>query len=315
MSTNRSKTKGYVFAYINPDTDGVCSSLGYSFLKRAASGDEYTPVVFGNLNDETLFVLEHYGVCTPVHLSQIPPDGVIAVVDTHHRNQLPPNLPFENVVEIVDHHPTGDMDAFPNAKIHNEQVGAVATIITERIRSASLAPDAKIAGLLAAAIISNTVNFNAPSTSERDKLSLKWLQNYVHIDQNFISAMFDARSTISTRDTKQLLVSDYKEFTIGNTKIGIAQLETAHLSDFISRADLPNCLAELKLSLELAHIILNGIDILRNTSTVVAIDSETRLLLQSAIGAPFDGMIATFPRILLRKTDLVPQLKMILENR
>lgn len=314
MTLKAVKNKGYVFSYINPDTDGMCSSIGYSFLKRATTGEEFVPVVFGKPNDEILFVLQYFGVDTPMQVSKIEPDSSIVIVDTHHKNQLPQDIPFENVIEILDHHPAGDIDTFPHAKIQNEKVGAVATLITEKIMACSLHPDVKIAGILSAAIISNTLNFSAPSTSERDKIAFAFLQNYVNINQEFIKAMFKTRSNISSQGTEEVLLSDYKEFTIRGIKIGISQLEIIDVSDFIRRPDLLNCIAKLKTSRSLNHFIFNGIDILKHISILVAIDSGTQKFLEVGFGARFENHVAIFPRILLRKTDFVPKLRMFLEN-
>lgn len=306
--------KGYVFAYINPDTDGVCSSIAYSYLMHTTVCEEYAPVMFGTQNSETVFVLKRFGVDPPTKVSEIAPNSPIVILDTHHKNQLPPTIPFENVVEVIDHHPQGDVDAFPKARIQNEEVGAVATLIAERVKSASLNPDMKIAGILAAATISNTINFCAPSTSERDKAAFKWLHNYVRIDDEFINAMFRARSSILDRDTEEVLTSDYKEFTIGNRKIGISQLEATDVASLNERRDLLSCLKRLRSLLGLDDLVFNGIDVLRRESIIVAVEPDTRILLEMALGVKFEDAIVVIPRILLRKTDIVPRLKLLLKE-
>src|SRR3972149_5302242 len=121
----------FVLAYVNPDTDGVCSSIGYSYLKRLTAGEHFLPVIFGSLNSETHFVLNYFEVEPPLSNPEISMDSKIAIVDTHHVGQLPSSLPLQNVIEILDHHPAGNPAAFPNAMIQNENLGAVATIIAE----------------------------------------------------------------------------------------------------------------------------------------------------------------------------------------
>jgi len=314
LHATQEQAKGYVFGYINPDTDGVCSSIGYSFLVNSTTRNEYMPVVFGDFNNETIFVLEYFNIEKPQLVSEFPAGVSLAIVDTHHKNQLPANIPFERVKEIIDHHPAGDSSAFPNAKIQNELVGAAATLITERIMSASVNPDYKVAGLLCAAIISNTLNFTAPSTSVRDKVALNWLKKYTNIDEEFIYKMFKARSDILNQATENILTSDYKAFKIGDISLGITQLETIGLSEFIQRPDLIEIITKLKSHYQVDHFFFNGVDIFQKKSTLIAVGTETQRILSDAIGANFNGITAVFSRILLRKTDLIPQLKNYLET-
>jgi manganese-dependent inorganic pyrophosphatase len=308
------KNKGYIFAYVNPDTDGVCSSIGYANFIHSTLGDNYLPIYFGNLNSETIFVLDYFNIELPLKISKIDPNKLIIIVDTHQRNQLPLTIPYEKVIEIIDHHPTGDENTFPNARIQNEEVGAVGTLIAEKMKRASFNPDRSIAGLIAAAIISNTLNFSAPSTSDRDKQAFTWLQKYVRIDDSFINSMIETRSLVSKMSTSEAILSDYKEFNFGNLKIGISQLETTNLTDFISRPDLSDCLMNLKGSLNLDHFFLNGIDVLQHFSIIVANDPKTKLILTKAIDAKFNNDIAKFSHILLRKKDLIPPLKSLFEK-
>jgi len=309
-----SRKTGYVFSYVNPDTDGVCSSIAYAFLARATGRDEYVPVVFGNLNKETKFVLRHFGVPAPTVITVVPLDSAIAIVDTHHKNQLPADTHFANVVEVIDHHPAGNIELFPNARIQNERVGAVATLIAERIKNVSAGPSVEIYGILAAAIISNTLNFGAPSTTDRDHGAFNWLHNYVNIGPEFIRGMFEARSNIGEMTTEEVLLSDYKEFVLGNVRVGISQLETLSLSNFLARGDLFTSIDGVRRSKALDHFIFNGVDIENHTSMIVVVEAKTQRVLEVALGAKFDDKCTSFERILLRKTDIVPQLRVFFER-
>ena len=59
------KANGYVVSYVNPDTDGVCTSIAYSYFKRLAENELYLPIFFGRLQPETIFVLDHFGIEAP----------------------------------------------------------------------------------------------------------------------------------------------------------------------------------------------------------------------------------------------------------
>jgi len=306
-------SNNYVFAYINPDTDGVCSAIAYSYLKRATTGEKYLPVVFGSLNKETLFVLNYFNVALPIINPELPEVCKIVIVDTHHINQLPANIPLHNVTEILDHHPAGNPESFPNARIQNETVGAVATLIAEKIKANSLNPDSTIAGILIAAIISNTIDFSAPSTSSRDRDAAKWLSKFTQIDSAFVQQLFNSRTEETNKPTRDILLADYKEFMIGNMMFGVSQVETVNLRGITERSDLLLSLEEIRIEKNLDHIVLNGIDLVRKISVLVCPHSTTQKILHVAIGANFRNGFAEFERILLRKTDLIPKLQTLLQ--
>ena len=133
--------RGYVFSYVNPDTDGVASAMGYAFLRRAFDDADFQPLIWGDINVETGLVLDHFRMSVPARGRDLPPGAELVLVDTHHPAQLASQVNPLRVVEIIDHHPGGSPEAFPNAIIQNEVVGAAATLLTERIVRHDLDPE------------------------------------------------------------------------------------------------------------------------------------------------------------------------------
>jgi manganese-dependent inorganic pyrophosphatase len=296
---------GYVFGYINPDSDGVCSSIGYEFYS-ANIEKNFRAVIFGSINNETKFILRKLDILIPEMNPRINPLCQIAIVDTHDRRQLPFQINLQNVVEVIDHHPYGNALDFPNAEIQNEKVGAVATLITERIKALKVKPTEKVAGVLGYAIISNTLNFKAPSATERDKKALEWLSGFKNVSSKSIKEMFTERSFIGDKSTDEILKSDYKQFTISNKEVGISQLETTNPSAFINRKDIRNAFSKIINLYKIDYFFVNVVSVLENSSILIAFDTDTKKILEKAVGAKFDKSESRFPKILLRKTDLVP---------
>lgn len=297
------KAMKYVFPYINPDTDGVCATLSYSFLNN-----DFTPVIFGNFDNETMFVLNSLEIDYPKQVNKISNNSKIALVDTHHIAQLP-QINFDNVIEVIDHHPAGDSDKLPNAKIQNEEVGSVCTLITERIIERGIIPTRKIAGLLSFAIISNTLNFTAPSSTQRDEKALEWLSNYIIISEESILGMFKARSDISEFETYDLLLSNNKVFEIENKKISIIQLELAELETLISRTDFKEAILKVQSKKQSDYCLFSGVDIIKRQSVVIVPREIEKELIRNAMNIDFINDIAIVNRILLRKTDFVPSIQ------
>lgn len=61
----------YVVGHKNPDTDSICTAIAYANLKTKITGETYEPRRAGQLNEETQYVLEHFGVKVPLLLSDL----------------------------------------------------------------------------------------------------------------------------------------------------------------------------------------------------------------------------------------------------
>lgn len=306
------RQSGCVTSYINPDTDGICSGIAYAnYIKH--KGKNYLPVYFGELDKETEFVLKKLEVSSPQKVSTVNEYDEIVIVDTHHVAQLSKEIPLDKVVEIIDHHPDGNPESFPNAKIQNDKIGAACTIIAERMKKENIIPDAKISGLISLAIISNTLNFTAPSTSQRDRDALEWLSGFCEITNELIREMFEARSNVSSVPSRELIKGNLKEFNWGDYKVGISQVEMTDINVIVERPDFLNSLLNVKQSLRLNYIFFTGVNILRRSSTIFCPNQETLNIINKGMG--FDSSKTTFEvdRILLRKTDFIPKLKHFFE--
>ncbi len=300
-----------VLSYVNPDTDGVCCAIGYSALHT-----DFEPIYLGALDNETRFVLDLFGIKEPRKVERVDAEAIIALVDTHHLAQLPKELNPQNVVEIVDHHPAGDIAAFPNARIQNEPVGAACTLIAEKLRQYTENVSASIAGILSLGIVSNTINFTAPSTSERDTAVFRWLSDRVTIDDALIMRMFKAKSDIEGISTLTLLESALKVFKFSERSLGISQVEVADTDSLILRTELVKSLEAMRIVKGLDYCILSAINIMDHTTTLVPSNRESAVIVQNALGVTFLDGLCRVDRIILRKTDLVPKIARVLsENR
>ncbi len=165
------------------------------------------------------------------------------------------------------------------------------------------------------AIVSNTLNFSAPSTSQRDKDSLQWLSQFVKISDDVIKQMFEARSDVSEISSQKIIEGSLKEFNWGRTKVGIVQVEMTDIQTIIERHDFLNSLVSVKKNLSLDYILFTGVNILKRNSTIFCPDNDTLKVVNE--GMNFNSNQTTFEvdRILLRKTDFIPQLKIYFESK
>ncbi len=298
------ETNCYVIPYQNPDLDGVASAIAYATLKCASGARSYKAAYFGQLNTQTEFSLAHFGMEWPVVLASIPVRQFI-LVDTHHVNQLPSGFQCQSVIEIVDHHPGGDPEAFPNASIQNETVGAVATLIAEKFFKSSLPISPEIAGMLACAIVSNTINFAAPSATERDRIAFERLKTHCSISESLVTELFRATFPIDNKTSLECIQEDVKIFVFGNARVGLSQLEAIGIQGLVYRSDFAEAMSRFKSEHHLEHLLFNGVDLAQKVSWVQVDSFQSATLFSKVLDVQLLGNAVCMDRIILRKSDLV----------
>jgi manganese-dependent inorganic pyrophosphatase len=304
-----------VTTYRNPDLDGVASAIVWAALLARNDDLDAIPVFFGTLDSETRLVLDALRFQQPLELlSTCPVVEQIYVVDTHDASQLDPSVSTEKVIAILDHHQSGDQSDFPNATLDNQPVGAVATLLAETVESRITPLEPAFLQLLNTAIISNTLNFAAPSTTERDTNAHSWLSAKAPLPNTLAEQMSMQRSVLHP-NTSALLERNLKLYTISGHRIGIVQVEGSHTQTLLSRSELPFALEALRGQFSVHHIFLSVVDTATNITFLYAADQQIKILLEQRLDLHFMGNVASSPRILLRKTDLVPLLITSLEER
>lgn len=293
-----------IVAYQNPDLDGVACALALESLEAPT----WSARVLGRIDEETDIVLRSLCLPRPPSLDNWCDIDRVWLVDTHHPLQLPADLPEELVVRITDHHLGGAASRYPNAEIQNDLVGAAATLVAERFLKESVAPSNAIAQLLQAAILSNTLDFRAPATSERDRQAYEKLRAISPLSSDVVARMKAARSTLLNLSTKELLNRDTKLFTSANGKvIAISQLESDGALSLLERANLTNDLLAFGESRGSSAVVLNLVDTSLCKSAIVTTDVSLRVVLGQHLGAPADNAgVIHCNRLLQRKTDIVP---------
>ena len=276
----------------------------------ALLGEGWRPVLLGGISGETEYALSQSGLERPALADRIAGEE-IALVDTHHLAQLPLDFPVERVTLIVDHHPKGDDSAFPSARIVNEPVGAAATLLAPQWLARQDA-DPRLLKLIAFAILSNTLNFSAPSTAARDREVYARLTRRISLTEEEIGAMFAQRAEVLALGLEAALTSDLKQFdTHSRGRMGIAQLELYDLLSLIDPEQAEGALARAAQARGLSCLLFNGVDIRAGKSLVVCANEESRRAAEALLGLPFPTRCQVVNRILLRKTDFLPTMEQI----
>lgn len=265
--------------------------------------------IFGSIGEETMFILKQLNI--PMVNKEVLFDETekIVLVDTHHKAQLPVDFPYNKVVLIIDHHPNGDDELFPIANIQNQKIGAAASLVAEMYIKRNII-DIPMLKLLAFAILSNTLNFFAPSTTEFDKNIFKQIDDIVSIDVELIDKMLEQRSLILKEDIYHALCADFKMFDTKIGRVGISQIEAYNLGNMIDISKCVIALQQIASEKELNYCLFNGVDIKSKKSFVISANNQSQKLLCSLFQLKECDKCYIFDKILLRKTDFIPQLNM-----
>lgn len=303
------KNQTLVTTYTNPDLDGVACAIAYAeFLQKR--NRKAIAAFFGVVHREARFALKTFAVPQPEHAEKILlKNPSITLVDASDTRGISEKINPVNVIEIIDHRKRNEADKFPNATVHIELVGAAATMIAEKFLHEHISISPTSAALLYSAIVSNTVNFQADVTTDRDKKMARWLLTFFSLPKNYVHEMFMAKSVFeeSLIDT---IRNDFATFVLNGITIGIGQLEMMNGENFVNgeRNDLEVILKKMKAEKKLNTAFLSVIDVEKRGNTFLAIDALSKKLLTEILGVRFSKNIAQKDGIIMRKT-IVPLLQ------
>jgi len=151
----------------------------------------------------------------------------VIMVDHNEFSQAVEGIEQARILEIIDHHRIGTIETEQPILFRNHPVGSTATIINRLFEEKGLIPEPKIAGIMCAAILSDTLVFKSPTCTPEDVRAAKKLAEIANIDINeFGPEMFKAGTSLEGKTVEEIFYTDFKEFTINNYKIGIGQVNT-----------------------------------------------------------------------------------------
>ena len=156
----------------------------------------------------------------------------VILVDHNEFSQSVKSIEKADLLEIVDHHRISDIVTSRPIAFRNEIIGSTAAIIASIYFENQMEIPKRLAGLLLGAIISDTLKFKSPTTTEKDRGIAKVLAEIANLDIDaFAKEMFKLTSNISNRAVKDLIRQDIKKFEIDGKKVMIAQVIAYQVED------------------------------------------------------------------------------------
>lgn len=297
----------YVFGHKNPDTDSIVAAIAYAELKRQF-GENWKPVRIGSINSETELVLKRFGVDVPEEISSVKGSKVI-LVDHNEFEQSADDIKEAEIIEVIDHHKmkfSWDKPIY----ILTKPVGSTSTIIAEKYIEQGVEITEEIAGLLLSGILSDTVIFKSPTTTEEDKNIAKKLAEISGVSMNeWGIEMFRAKSKISEKTANEIITGDSKVYEFSGKRVLIGQVEVIGDSEVLQRKDeLFEEMKRIKEEKELFGVMFLITDIMKGGSTVLVIADELTPF-KKAFGVSFENGEAYLEGVMSRKKQVVPPLE------
>ena len=216
----------YVIGHRSPDSDTVCTAIAYArFLNML--GYEAQPRINDKVNNETAFILKEAGVEVPEEL--IDASGLnIFLVDHSEYAQATEGMVDAHIVGVIDHHGVGTLQTGNQVVYEAKPIGATATIVWLDYLNYGLEIDKTTAHLLLGAVLSDTSNLSASTTTEADAAAVKELSVLAGVENvdEFYNKMHAEKISYKGMSNEEILFSDYKEYEAYGTKYGIGLVDS-----------------------------------------------------------------------------------------
>ena len=228
-------------------------------------------------------------------------------VDHNERGQSVDGLEDAEVLEIIDHHRVADIQTNNPIYFRNEPVGSTSTIVAKCFFENGIRPSRKAAGLLCGAIISDTLLFRSPTCTPQDQYICKKLAEIADINiEEFAKEMFKAGTSLKGKTVEQIFNSDFKPFTIEDTKVGIAQVNTMDIEGFMPlKEEMLNYMDQKAKEAGLDMVMLLLTDILNEGSEILVTGNKPEIV-EKAFNVTLKDKGAFLPGVLSRKKQVVP---------
>ncbi|MCX7921490.1 MAG: putative manganese-dependent inorganic diphosphatase [Clostridia bacterium] len=162
----------------------------------------------------------------------------VILVDHNEYGQSADGLDEAEIVEIVDHHKLGDISTHVPISFRNIPVGSTCTIIFYMFKEYRIEPSYEIAGLLLSGILSDTLAFKSPTTTEMDKKAAEELNLVLNLDiESYSTSMFKAGTSLEGHSIEEIFYKDFKEFSIDQYELGISQVFTLDIESVFNRKE------------------------------------------------------------------------------
>ena len=235
----------------------------------------------------------------------------IILVDHNEATQAVEGFDQAEILEIIDHHRIGSLETSGPVYFRNQPVGCTATIITQMYDENGVEIPQKTAGLLLAAILSDTLVFRSPTCTPLDEATAKRLAKIAGVEINtFANEMFEAGEKLDGKTAEEVFLQDFKVFMCGDIRFGVAQGSYMTRKNLTAAEDLLKpYLEEARNKQNVEDIYMLLTDVPKEESVVISSGRYAAEVLADGFETqPADDGSFTLPGVVSRKKQFIPAL-------
>lgn len=306
----------HIFWHKNPDTDAICSALVAAEYFRLMEIDA-TPYRIGNLNPETEFVLRELGIEPPEFISELPEGSEIILVDHNAVGQTIDHLEKYRLKGIIDHHSLENLSTHTPIQLRFEPLCSTCSVLFTMFAEQELEMSDQIARLILAWILSDSLAFRSPTTTDEDREIVDFLAEDLGIVdiQSYAKKMFDAKSDLGDLSICEIIELDYKVYEVADKHFGYGVMETTTPEYALQRkGEILQNMQVLKERTGLYAFFFSVVDILNEKNTTFVLSDIEAAIIYGAFGVNTTDSLADLGNRVSRKKELEPLVRQYLEN-
>lgn len=231
----------------------------------------------------------------------------VVLMDHNEKAQSVTGLDQAKILEIVDHHRLADIETKDPIYVRNEPVGSTTTIVAGMYQEKGLMPTSKMAGLMAAAIISDTVMFKSPTCTQRDIDVANRMARIANLSLEELGKAIFSAACGDDKTVEAMLHTDYKEFHIAGHNLAVSQI-TCMDSDrlMVRKEEFLTAMRDIRSQRELNTVVLMITDVLLEGTWLLYVGDEDTI--EQAFNIKGAKNSVFLPKIMSRKKQVIPTL-------
>lgn len=298
-----------VFGHKNPDTDSIMASIVMSDLEKKLGNDNVVPCRIGNINKETKYALNYFGVEEPKYIEKLEEGDKVILVDHNQFGQSADGIENAKILKVVDHHEVANFKTSEPLFYLAMPVGCTCTILYMLYNIYNVKIEPKIASLMLSAIISDTLLFKSPTCTQKDCDTAKELEKIAGIDMNkYGLEMLKAGTDLSDYTAEELINLDSKTSTRENGKYQVAQVNTVSIDEVLkNKAEIEKAMQAFMQENNEELFVFAITDIMEKNSMAIVLGNRSDVA-EKAFNKKLENNMMFLPGVVSRKKQLIPEL-------
>jgi len=300
-----------VFGHKSPDTDSTGSPLIWAWYLTEVLGTPARAVLLGEPNTEAAFMLRRWGLEKPEIITGVDAGQPVVIVDTNNPAELPEDINAADIQAIIDHHKlVGGLETKGPIDITIRPLACTATIMHDLMGDAVATAPEGIKGAMLSCILSDTLEFRSPTTTDHDRAVCEALAADLGVSINELATeLFEAKSDVSSFSDAELLRMDSKEYSVAGKDLRVSVLETTAPKVVLDRKDsLMESMTGVAAEDGADQVLLFVVDILNEEATLLVPNDLVKQFAEKSFGVTVTGDTVVLPGVMSRKKQIIPNL-------